>query len=60
MNILDSRFKYVPAAATDLRAKFKKIERARAKAWDDAHAENAFRNMMPVNVSAIKVKRVVK
>lgn len=31
MNILDKRFKYVPAAATDIRKTFARIERERKK-----------------------------
>lgn len=40
MNILDPKFKYTPASNTDIRAKFRQIQRAYIKAWDEAHAYN--------------------
>lgn len=44
MNILDKRFKYTPAAQTDIGARFKRIAREYAKMWDEAHAENRRRD----------------
>lgn len=57
-SILDRAFRYTPSARTDIRKSRMKWLRQYARDWDDAHSENAFRNMMPVNVSAIAVKRV--
>ena len=54
-SILDAKFKYTPAARTDIGATFRKIMRARERAWDDAHAENAARELaIPPNVKQIR------
>lgn len=44
-NILDPKFKYTPAAQTDLRASFRKWQRDYARDWDAAHIENEARNL---------------
>lgn len=44
-NILDPKFRYTPAAQTDLRASFRKWQRDYAKDWTDAHAEQSARNL---------------
>lgn len=50
MNILDKRFKYVPAAQTDIAATFRRIERERkAKAERDAqNAKEAAAKLRPM------------
>lgn len=56
--IYESDFRYTPSARTDIRKSRMKWLRQYSRDWDAAHAEQAFRNMMPVNVSALTVKRV--
>lgn len=58
--IYEASFKYTPAAQTDIRKTRMKWLRDYARDWDAAHAENAFRNMVPQNVSALTIKKGVK
>lgn len=64
-SILDNNFRYTPSASTDIRATFRRLEREKAKAerefaaaWDEAHAENQMRDVLPKNVEVMaKAKR---
>lgn len=57
LRITDKAFRYTPSASTDIRKSRLKWLREYARDWEAAHAENAFRNMVPANVSALSVKR---
>ena len=54
--ITDPTFRYTPAAQTDIRKSRMKWLREYAKAFDEAHAENAARDARRATVTEIKRK----
>ncbi len=55
--ITDPSFKYVPAAQTDIRKSRQKWLREYCRDYDAAVSENAFRDMVPVNLSVLTIRK---
>ncbi len=56
-NILNPAWKYTPSGQTDIRKSRQKWLREYCRDYDAAVSENAFRDMVPVNLSVLTIRK---